>query len=445
MIESILTRSSAPVLRRLVPTIPFARQGVLALGIRLACAGAILALQISLARVLGHSGYGEYAFVLAWLQLILIFAQGGFSTAALRYVAEYRARHQPALVRGFLRRSSQITLLVSITLALFMAGCAVALRDSMSAGSLRSFLVASAALPVLSQFMLGSAVVRGLGHVIADMLVSLAQPLLILSALFIAAHVLRFQITASEALLLYLGAAIASLAMVFGLRRRFERDLHTESQRDFLTGEWLGTATQMMFASSLIYLQGRTGVIITGLLLDARAAGTYAAMERLADATLLGLTSVNLLAAPKFAALYAQQRWVELQRYARMAAWGASGFMLATVIPLVLFGKPILRLFGNDFVSGYPVLLILLGGVAVNAMCGSVGLLLNMTGHQFQLLLVASSSLCINLILSLLLIPRYGIIGTSAAFAVSMAVWNIAMLLIVRRRLGISPCIGPVR
>jgi len=114
------------------------------------------------------------------------------------------------------------------------------------------------------------------------------------------------------------------------------------------------------------------------------------------------------------------------------------------MLPLVLFGKPLLLLFGEAFVSGYPALLLLLCGVAVNALCGSVGLFLSMTGHHRVVVLVAFCSLSVNLILSPILIPRYGIIGSALATATSLATWNICMLLLVRRRLGIWSCLGHI-
>src|SRR5205085_6064834 len=105
---------------------PLARTGAIVLAIRLMGAVAALALQLSLARVLGHAGYGEYAYAFAWLQLMLVFAQGGFAMAALRYVSEYRAKNQQALARGFTKRGAQIVLFESVVLALVMAGCAAA-------------------------------------------------------------------------------------------------------------------------------------------------------------------------------------------------------------------------------------------------------------------------------------------------------------------------------
>ena len=441
MDSSPALRATSAIVRGL-PPIRVAWKGAAALGIRLVGAGLALALQVCLARVLGHDGYGEYAYVFAWLQLMLIFAQGGVSTAALRYVAEYRARGQFALARGFIAQSAQISLIKSVALGLVLAGAAAAIYRAEDADQARNFLIAGLTLPFLTQFFLTSAIVRGLGHVIVGMAISLAQPLLLLGALVAMASLFCRHISSSEALLMNLSAAAVALAIAFALQRYFERSLREEPKREFLSREWLGTAIQMMFASSLLYLQGRTGVIITGLLLGAGHAATYAAIERLADAALLGLFSVNMLVAPKFASLYAQQRRTELQRYARLAAFGATGFMLATVLPLALFGKPILRCFGDEFVVGYPALLVLFGGVVINALCGSVNFLLNMTGYQQDMVNVAFISLCLNLLLSLLLIPRYGIMGTAVANAVSIAALNIVLLIIARWRLRIWACIG---
>ncbi len=442
MIESAPAGFRTPDLLQNLSVLLTARKGAIVLGIKLVGAGLALVLQIALARTLGHADYCEYAYVIAWLQMLLVLSHGGFATAALRYVSEYQARMQPALIRGFLRRSSQIALLESIALALLMAGFAVAFHRADSIASVSSFLIASAALPILTHLMLGSAVVRGLGLVISSMLASMAQPALLLGALLTIAYLCRVPVSSNGALLLNLGAAVAALGIVVALQRQFERKQSRETQRIFLTREWLGTATVMAISSGLMYLQGRTGVVVSGLLLDAQAAGAYATAERLSDVALLGLISVNMLVAPNIAALYAQRRHCELKQHARLSAWGATGFMLATVIPLILFGKPVLRLFGEEFVSAYPALLILLGGVAVNAMCGSVGFLLSMTGHQRDTVVVASFSLCMNLALSLFLIPRYGIIGTAVANAASIAMWNISMLLIVRYRLTFWSCIG---
>lgn len=421
---------------------PAVRTGYLIVCVRLLAAGLALAVQIALARRLGDVGYGEFAVVVAWLQLMLVFADGGFATAALRYVAAYQACAQLGRLRGFLARSTQISAVVSLLLGLVLALAAVALHRPESTYSATSFLLAGAALPLMSQVVLRSAVVRGFGDVVPSMLLNLVQPAFLLSALMIVPLLISAEITVTAALALQLTGALLAVGIAVRMGQRFEPALTSEPRSEFLTREWLSTASLMLVASSLIYLQGRTGVIFSGMLLDARAAGGYAIVEKMADLALFGLISINLLVAPKFAALHAQRQHEQLRRCARLSAGGATAFMLLTVVPLVIFGKQVLHVFGEDFVFAYPALLILLAGVSVNALCGSVGFLLSMTGHQRDTVCIALVSLGVNLVLSLLLIPAYGIEGTAAANAISMVTWNVMMLLCVKWRLGIWACLG---
>ena len=61
-----------------------------------------------------------------------------------------------------------------------------------------------------------------------------------------------------------------------------------------------------------------------------------------------------------------------------------------------------------------------------------------MTGHQLAALVILAGSLFLSLILNLILIPRLGITGSAIASAVTVSCWNIAMLIYVRRTLGID-------
>jgi O-antigen/teichoic acid export membrane protein len=404
-------------------------------------AAVVLATQLVLAHTLGHVGYGEYAYAFGWLQLTLVFAQGGFSMAALRYVAEYRARGQLSLLRGFVGRATQIALFEAIAIAIIMAACAVTC-GSHSEYSINNFLIASAALPILSQLILHGAIVRGLGHVIASMVVCLVQPMLLLAGLLAANLLFPGHVSPRDALLVNFAAAGCALAIVIAVQRCYESALQLNIPSAFRTDEWFGTATQMMFATGFIFLHSRTGVVVSGLLLDARAAGTYALMERITDGATLGLTTISVLAAPTFSRLYTQGRTFDLQRYARLAAWGASGFMFATIVPLIFIGKPVLRMFGEDFVSGYPILIMLLAGAAISALSGTASLLLAMTGNHALNTRVAVGCACVNVALSFVLTPTFGITGTAAANLASLLLWNGCLVLLVRRSLNIWPNVG---
>src|SRR5690606_22027223 len=140
MIEATSVLASAPTAPRALPSIRVVRKGAIALGIKFTGAGLALAVQVSLARTLGHAGYGEFAYAFAWLQLMLIFAHGGFATAALRFVGEYRACGQAALTRGFITRSSQIALAEAGVLTVIMVGGAIAFHGSGATDRMWNFL-----------------------------------------------------------------------------------------------------------------------------------------------------------------------------------------------------------------------------------------------------------------------------------------------------------------
>ena len=101
----------------------------------------------------------------------------------------------------------------------------------------------------------------------------------------------------------------------------------------------------------------------------------------------------------------------------------------------------LLGLFGEEFTKGYGVLSILLVGQTINAIAGSVGFLMVMTGHQTVAAKVLGSSAILNIVLNASLIPAYGAIGAAIATAVSTAFWNIAMLYFVKRNVNINPTV----
>ena len=98
-----------------------------------------------------------------------------------------------------------------------------------------------------------------------------------------------------------------------------------------------------------------------------------------------------------------------------------------------------MRIFGHEFEAGWPILVIGTAGQLVNCAVGSVGYLLLMSGEQKRLVRVQACMAVVMVVLSLLLIPRWGIIGAAAGAAITNAVSNFVYLWQVRRALGLSP------
>ena len=82
------------------------------------------------------------------------------------------------------------------------------------------------------------------------------------------------------------------------------------------------------------------------------------------------------------------------------------------IVVILAFGKQLLYYFNPEFVSAYPVLLIVSGAYLFHSMSGPAGMLLQMTGNSTKVLKVSAlTQLC-----SIILLPfsaAFGILGIS--------------------------------
>jgi O-antigen/teichoic acid export membrane protein len=111
---------------------------------------------------------------------------------------------------------------------------------------------------------------------------------------------------------------------------------------------------------------------------------------------------------------------------------------LLTAAALACLGPFILSLFGADFTSGYPTMLVVLGGLVLRSATGPVEFLLNVTGHHRDTMRVYAVAALASIGLNLVLIPAFGIIGAAIATYTAMLGGNAYLYVLVRRRLGVS-------
>jgi O-antigen/teichoic acid export membrane protein len=98
-----------------------------------------------------------------------------------------------------------------------------------------------------------------------------------------------------------------------------------------------------------------------------------------------------------------------------------------------------LRVFGEEFVTGWPVIVLIAAAQLFNSSVGPTARLLAMTGHQKVVMVSTAGSAAAALALSLLLVPTYGILGAAVATATALVLANVATPFFVRRRLGYWP------
>lgn len=139
----------------------------------------------------------------------------------------------------------------------------------------------------------------------------------------------------------------------------------------------------------------------------------------------VALASVNAVLAPKIAEDYNRGDKKALAAKIKKSTRLIFVSTAPAIVILALGADWILSWFGSAYVAAKTPLLILLLGQAVNTLCGSVGVYLNMTSKQKVFQWIVASALVLNVSLNAYWIPIYGMIGAAWATAASMMAWNI--------------------
>ncbi len=141
---------------------------------------------------------------------------------------------------------------------------------------------------------------------------------------------------------------------------------------------------------------------------------------------------------PKISQLYHKKQTDRLEDYYLTITKIIILFTCPLVIYFIFYGKIVLMFFGKDFITFFSVLSILAIGRFFDAVTGPVGSLLNMTRYEKIDMALVISVLFLNLLLNVVLIPRYGTIGAALATTVSLAIINCIKVYITKHLLRID-------
>ncbi len=397
--------------------------------------------KIYVARVLGAEQLGFYALGMTLVGLTQLFGMLGLGGTAARYVAVYNSTGRFEALRGFLTRSAGIVVILNLlfSVGLIFSGRFLA-RTLYHAPGLGQYIPMFALLGCLGALSVFCGQILGGFKDVAKRTVITS---FIGTTLVIILTVVLLAL--GTGMWGYLTAQIINSAVVVVMLVAVARKLTPPSARfawrplPSLDGEIKAFAAAAFGMSALDFLVSQADKILLGLYLNPRLVGVYVLASTLSNFIPMILQSVNQIFAPVIADLHAQSRLDVLQRlFQTLTKWiFALTFPLAWVI--IIFAVPLMRIFGPDFVAGWPVLVIGAIGQLVNCGVGSVGYLLLMSGNQRRLIRMQFAMAGISILVNVTLIPTLGIIGAAIAAALVNAAGNLWNLSQVHKALRISP------
>ena len=196
-------------------------------------------------------------------------------------------------------------------------------------------------------------------------------------------------------------------------------------------------ASMNLWTASIMSLAVQwSGILIAGAMLSAEEVAQLTAAQRTAMLTSFVLMVVNMVVAPRYARLWKEGN---IDRIRYLAKWSTRG-MIIMVLPvvavMVTWPEKVMGLFGEGFEEAAMLLMILAVGQFVNVATGSVGYLLNMSGHEKEFNLTTMIAGPLTTVLVLVMTIYYGVAGAASATAIGVALQNVGVMVFVRKRIG---------
>lgn len=397
--------------------------------------------KIYLARVLGAEALGVYTLGMTVVGLAGVVAAVGLPQSAAKFVAAYSGTGQLDRLRGFLWRClAMLALLgglVGVGLLFLKRGIASGLYHAPELATYMHFFVAIMFLGGFTTF-LGQAM-AGYKDVARRTVITnfLGTPL----TMCLSVVLLMWGLGLRGYLIAQVAAALIVLALLaratWQLTPRSARGPHAPLPR--LEREVVSFSAVLLAVQGLEFLLSQTDRIVLGIYLDARAVGIYSVAAAMTAFVPIVLQSVNQIFSPIIAELHALGDRDLLRRlYQTLTKW-ILGLTIPLALMVIVFSRPLMAIFGPDFVAGWPVLVIGTAGQLVNCGVGSVGLLLLMSGQQGRTMRVQMFVAPATIALNLGLIPVWGVVGASVASATANVLINFMYLWHVRHTLALMP------
>ncbi len=373
------------------------------------------------ARILGPAGFGLLGIVMSYSATLNGLLSFRMSELVVRYGGEYLERGDDEKAAAVIKAGGLAELTVSV-----LAFVLVALTAGLGArfvaktpGTEWMFILYSVGLLANFNTETSTGILQITDRVKWRGTVNLIQSVasvLVVIGLFIwnLGGGLAPSLTLFIVLMAYLvGKALLGLGLFAAAQLRL---------REVLGREWLkapfsslppmrelaGFAVSSNLSATAILIFRESELLWIGFFLNTEAAGLYKIAY-----TVVGFLSVPadpliLTVYPEANRLIVQRAWPRLRDFLKKITSLSFAYNLVLALGLVLFGRPILKIFGDQFGPAYPAMMALLVGLAFNyTLFWNRPLLLSLGLPAFALwaILIAGS---LKIGLAFWLVPRYG-------------------------------------
>jgi len=406
-------------------------------------AGVLLGLgtAIFLARALGPSGYGIYAFALVLASALAQVLLFGLPTLVMRETAYARADGDWPRLRRLWKWSGRATVGTVLGAGATVGFGLWALGDAITPTRAATLGVGLLFMLFVSFQTLWGASLHGLGRVVANQFLELClRPAVFLALLLFLTVVASGTPSPPLAMGLYAAAAAAAFATgAWLLHRAAPPGVRIGKAPGGAAPGWQAARLAMGLVVLMNLINAYADIVVLGVFRPDNEVGFFRAAWQVSTLASFGMDVVVFVIMPHFARMHRDGDWAGLQRMATLGARLAVAMALPVVAVCAFLGAKVLVLiFGVAYAPGFAPMLILAAGQLANAYFGLNVALISMTGLEGRAAKAMTAAAATNLVLNLGLVPTFGMHGAAFATTATLTMLNVLLWRTARRELGID-------
>lgn len=393
--------------------------------------------QVILARILGAGGVGEVILAITVVRISIQIAKFGMEETMTKFIPLYIDRKDDIKLKGTILFSIKFCLFFSFVFMLFVLLFSkfIAINIFHSEGLLKLIPVVVIAIPAWVIRDVIGGILRGYKDVFRALIPeSLISPFLkILVFLLLTLK----GIAPFYAIIAFVSGEILSVIIAFKFlqnRLRTLKPVRGQCEKKKV----MDVAYTIIFTGMSVLLYTQADVWILGMFKSTEIVGVYGIATKLVLLVYFPMMAFAAVIPSLISSIHASGDLVELRKVVSESTRWILSMAMPIILILLIEGKYILKYFyGPEFESGYPVLVILTLGQMIKAGAGLIGVILQMTGEHKVYMKVNIVFGILNIILNILLVPRYGMTGAAAATAFCLIMVDIICIFIIHKRLSI--------
>ena len=384
----------------------------------------------------GAETFGVFELCLTFMTIFGVLGRLGLDGALVRFIPEYKEKKEWGNMQAAYKHALKVALPVSTALAIILFFTSDFLAGLFESSQLSLGLKITAVIIPISTWMgLNAEAFRGMKNMKAYSFFQRGTVVLIASGVILALGV-AYPAWEQNPLISF-GLAIGLLALIAGLKTPKRLVSMGSSTSKFNSSNFLLVALPMLISTSMFMVMNWTDTIMIGVYMKESQIGIYRLAFKVAALVTFAQFAINSIAAPMFSSFKAKGDMLGLRKMVRNIGYLNVLISVPIFTIIMIFPELLLEIFGDDFKKdGVKPLRILAVASVINALCGPVMYLLNMTGKEKSarnIILVAS---VLNLVLNLCLIPHYRVNGAATATALSTIIWNLLAVIVVKKEYG---------